>query len=108
MLERKGYRVLLADSGDSGIRLARKEHPSMILLDLGMAGKDGFATAREIRADAEIKETPLVAVTAMAMRGDEMRARQAGFDSYLSKPVDRAVLEETVERLLKQGRRQAP
>jgi CheY-like chemotaxis protein len=107
MLERRGYRVLLADRGETGIEIARRELPSIILLDLAMPGKDGFATARELKADAELGKTPLVAVTALAMRGDEERARAAGFDDYLSKPVDRAALEETIERLLKQARRVA-
>ncbi len=100
-LERKGYRVLLADSGEAGIEIARREQPSLILLDLAMPGKDGFATARELRADEVLGRTPLVAVTAMAMRSDEERAREAGFDAYVTKPVDRRILEETVERLLK-------
>jgi CheY-like chemotaxis protein len=68
-----------------------------------MPGKDGFATARELKGDSELGTTPLVAVTALAMRGDEARAREAGFDAYVTKPVDRHVLEETIERLLKRG-----
>jgi CheY-like chemotaxis protein len=103
MLERKGYRVLQADSGDEGTEVARRERPSLILLDLAMPGKDGFATARELKGDSELGTTPLVAVTALAMRGDEARAREAGFDAYVTKPVDRHVLEETIERLLKRG-----
>jgi CheY-like chemotaxis protein/signal transduction histidine kinase/HAMP domain-containing protein len=100
LLERKGYRVLLAGTGEAGIEIARRERPSLILLDLAMPGKDGFATARELKADGALAATPLVAVTAMAMRGDEERAKQAGFDAYVTKPVDPRVLEATVERLL--------
>src|SRR5712692_3052470 len=103
MLERKGYRVLQADSGEQGTEVARRERPSLILLDLAMPGKDGFATARELKGDPELGTTPLVAVTALAMRGDEARAREAGFDAYVTKPVDRHALEETIERLLKRG-----
>ncbi len=103
MLERKGYRVLQADSGEQGTEVARRERPSLILLDLAMPGKDGFATARELKGDPELGTTPLVAVTALAMRGDEARAREAGFDAYVTKPVDRDALEETIERLLKRG-----
>jgi CheY-like chemotaxis protein len=101
LLERRGYRVLLAASGEEGIEIARRERPSLILLDLAMPGKDGFQTARELRADSALAETPLIAVTAMAMRGDEERAKKAGFDAYVTKPVDRHILETTVERLLK-------
>jgi CheY-like chemotaxis protein len=103
MLERKGYRVLQAENGEEGAEMARRERPSLILIDLAMPGKDGFATARELKADPELAATPLVAVTALAMRGDEARAREAGFDDYVTKPVDRRVLEETIERLLKRG-----
>jgi signal transduction histidine kinase/CheY-like chemotaxis protein len=103
ILERKGYRVLLAESGEKGAEIARRERPSVILLDLAMPGKDGFAMARELKGDPELASTPLIAVTAMAMRGDETRAREAGFDEYLSKPVDRQILEATIERLLKRG-----
>ena len=103
MLERKGYRVLLAENGEAGTEIARRELPSVILLDLAMPGKDGFATARELKEDPQLGRTPLVAVTALAMRGDEARAREAGFDAYLTKPVDRVALEETIERLLKRG-----
>src|SRR6267378_775235 len=103
LLERKGYRVLLAGTGEAGIEIARRERPSLILLDLAMPGSDGFATARELRADGAFDATPLVAVTAMAMRGDEERAKEAGFDAYVTKPVDRRELEDTVERLLKRS-----
>jgi len=103
MLERKGYRVLQAENGEEGAKVARRERPSLILLDLAMPGKDGFAIARELKADPELAGTPLVAVTALAMRGDEARAREAGFDDYVTKPVDRQILEETIERLLKRG-----
>ena len=101
VLERKGYRVLLAENGDAGIEIAKRERPSLILLDLAMPGKDGFETVRDLKADPDLAATPVVAVTAMAMRGDEERARNAGFDGYVSKPVDRRTLEDTVERLLK-------
>ena len=95
--------MLLAESGEAGTEIARRELPSVILLDLAMPGKDGFATARELKEDPQLGRTPLVAVTALAMRGDEARAREAGFDAYLTKPVDRVALEETIERLLKRG-----
>src|SRR2546428_13058 len=104
LLERKGYRVLQADNAEAGIEIARREHPSLIFLDLSMPGKDGFQAARELKADETLATTPLVAVTALAMRGDEERARKAGFDAYVTKPVDRRVLEETVESLLKRPR----
>jgi CheY-like chemotaxis protein len=100
VLERKGYRVLLADTGDAGIEVAKRERPSLILLDLAMPGKDGFQTIREMKADADLATTPVVAVTAMAMRGDEERARSAGFDAYVTKPFRSTDLLEAVGQIL--------
>jgi CheY-like chemotaxis protein len=105
LLERKGYRALLAEGANAGIKLVLSENPSIVLLDLAMPEKDGFAALRELRAHPELRRTPVVAVTALAMRGDEARAAEAGFDAYLTKPIDRGALYETIERLLK---REAP
>ena len=104
LLERKGYRTLVAENGDQGVQLAVRESPSIVLLDLAMPGLDGFATLRELRLHPGLRDTPVIAVTALAMRGDQARAETAGFDDYLTKPIDRVVLYETVERLLKRVR----
>ena len=98
LLERRGYRVLLAADGDRALESARRDRPALVLMDLAMPGRDGFSAARELKADPRTATIPLVALTALAMRGDEERARLAGFDGYLAKPVDRRILEETVAR----------
>jgi CheY-like chemotaxis protein len=103
LLERRGYRVSAAEDGAAAVALARKERPHLVLLDLAMPHKDGLAAAREMKADPELAAIPLVALTAMAMRGDEARAREAGFDAYLTKPIVRHELEATVARLLARG-----
>jgi len=100
ILHRRGYRTLTAVDGESGIELARRELPALILMDLAMPGKDGYTAAREIKADPKTAHIPIVAVTALAMSGDERRAFDAGVDGYVTKPLDRKVLEETVARLL--------
>jgi signal transduction histidine kinase/DNA-binding response OmpR family regulator len=104
ILERRGYEVLQADDGEAGVVLAHRAHPDVILMDLAMPRKDGFAATRELKADSSTRAIPIVALTALAMRGDEDRALEAGVDEYLTKPIDRKRLEETVERLMSSRR----
>jgi len=101
LLELNGHRVILADGGARAIETARRERPALILLDLAMPEVDGFQVARALRADPATAAIPLVALTALAMRGDEERAREAGFDGYLTKPIDRKALAATVARWIK-------
>jgi len=72
-------------------------------MDLAMPGKDGYAAAREIKAAPETAGIPLVALTALAMRGDEQKAYAAGFDAYVTKPIGRKVLLDTVQRFVAPG-----
>jgi CheY-like chemotaxis protein len=99
VLERRGQIVLQARDGEEGVTLARRHQPDLVLMDLAMPKKDGLAATRELRADPSTRSIPIVALTALAMRGDEERARAAGVDDYLTKPIDRKRLEETVDRL---------
>jgi PAS domain S-box-containing protein len=104
ILERRGYRVLDAEDGQVAIEITRRERPALVLMDLAMPRKDGFTAARELKSDPETRAIPILALTALAMRSDEERARQAGFDGYLTKPIDRAALEEAVAAFLSKGR----
>jgi signal transduction histidine kinase/CheY-like chemotaxis protein len=100
LLERRGYRALLAHDGAEGVRLARAELPALILLDIAMPLMDGFEAARELKAHPATAAIPLVAFTALAMRGDEERALSAGFDGNLSKPIDQAAFDEILDRFV--------
>jgi CheY-like chemotaxis protein len=100
MLERRGCRVLLARDGEEGANIARAGRPDLVLMDLAMPVKDGITAARELKADPRTSAIPLVAFTALAMRGDEERARSAGFDGYLSKPLEKGALDATLARFL--------
>jgi signal transduction histidine kinase/DNA-binding response OmpR family regulator len=100
LLERRGCRVVLARDGEQGVQMARAERPDLVLLDLAMPVKDGLTAARELKADPQTKAIPLVAFTALAMRGDEERARKAGFDGYLSKPLEKSALDATLARFI--------
>jgi len=103
MLEGRGYRVLDASDGVEGIKLIRTELPKLVLMDLAMPHLDGFEAVRELKADPTTASIPLVAFTAMAMTDDAEKARNAGFDGYLSKPIDKTALEEILNRFLPGG-----
>jgi signal transduction histidine kinase len=101
LLERVGYKVLLAEDGEVGVTTALHEHPALILMDLAMPRKDGYTAARELKANPKTADIPIIALTALAMRGDEEKAYAAGIDDYLTKPLDRFVLEEKISSYLK-------
>jgi signal transduction histidine kinase/CheY-like chemotaxis protein/HAMP domain-containing protein len=100
MLEREGHRVLAARDARSGLELARATSPALILMDIAMPEQDGFWALAALRADAATRAIPVVALTALAMRADEEHIRAAGFDAYVTKPIDRARLLDTVDGLL--------
>ena len=80
--------------------LARKERPALIFMDLAMPNQDGYSATRELKADPATSGIPVVALTALAMRSDEERARMAGFDSYVTKPIQRGELESVVAQFI--------
>lgn len=94
VLETAGYEILIGQTGAQAVTLAHQERPDLILMDLSLPEKDGWTAAAEIRADPALSAIPLVALTAHTLPGDRKRAMAAGFDAYISKPVD-------IPRLLK-------
>jgi PAS domain S-box-containing protein len=98
VLEMHGHRVRLARDGRSGIALAREAQPDVILCDLGLPDVDGYDVARTLRRDAALRGTRLVALSGYAQVEDRRRAREAGFDAHLAKPVD---LDELMSTLAK-------
>ncbi|MBX3466561.1 MAG: response regulator [Planctomycetes bacterium] len=99
LLERAGWRVVDAPDAAGALALARAERPAAILLDIAMPGQDGFAALAALRADPRTRDVPVAALTALALRSDEERIRAAGFDDYVTKPIDRARLLAVVARL---------
>ncbi len=88
LLEFAGYDVLTAVDAEKGIRLAREQHPDLILMDIQLPGMDGLAATGIIKNDPEIGHTPVIALTSFAMQGDEEKALTAGCDGYITKPID--------------------
>jgi len=94
------YQVLVAGDGESGIRLAARERPDLILMDLSLPVMDGWEAARRIKAHPDLKHIPIIAVSAHAMRGDAEKARKSGCDDYLSKPLDENLLRDKLKKYL--------
>lgn len=94
-----GYEPLAATSGEEGLRIAMKERPDLILLDIQMPGMDGYETAAALR-EAGLKDTPIVAVTSYAMVGDRERTLASGFDGYVTKPISPESFVTEVEKFL--------
>ena len=99
-LERRGYTILMAVDGQQGVDMARSETPDLILLDMSLPIIDGWEAARRIKAQAESKDIPLIALTAHAMAGDKEKALQAGCDDYDTKPVELPRLLGKIQALL--------
>ena len=87
LLERAGHVVLSATDAESGLALARDEQPDLILMDIQLPGMDGLAATALLKGAAETRSIPVIALTALAMRGDEERIRAAGCDGYIAKPI---------------------
>jgi len=87
ILKFSGFRVEVAENGYEGIEKAGRLSPAVILLDLSMPGIDGFETARRLRADDQTRAIPIIAVTAYDLETHRQKAKEAGFDSFLAKPV---------------------
>jgi CheY-like chemotaxis protein len=102
LLLRSGGHVVVpaADAKEAEGVLGRGENPDLILMDLGLPGKDGYVLTRELRQRAETSTTPILAVTSFAMKGDREKALEAGCSDYLTKPIDRLELLRRVQRLL--------
>lgn len=89
-LEARGYRLLQAPNGLSGLEMAEKEDVDLILLDINLPDIDGYEVARRLRhsAKAALAHIPIIAITANALKGDAEKALEAGCDVYMSKPIN--------------------
>ena len=101
LLESEGYAIRSAANASDALDLLAVSRPRLILMDLQMPGMDGYELTRRLKADPSTREIIVVAVTAYAMKGDEARAREAGCDAYVPKPIDTRSLPLTIARLLR-------
>ena len=106
VLEMAGHEVVEAVTGEEGLALAREARPNVVLTDVSLPGLlDGYEVTRRIRADPELRDLPVLAITAHAMRGDRERALETGCDDYLSKPIeDLEAFADWVTRYAESGR----
>lgn len=100
---RPGYTLEAAETGADGLRRAQERVPDLLLVGLSLPDTDGFTLCRQLRADARFARVPIVALTAHAMGEDKARAKEAGFDDYLTKPLDVPLLFSVLDRLLPEG-----
>ena len=87
LLQSAGHTVLKATNAEAGLALARDEHPNLILMDIQLPGMDGLAATALLKKDDATRAIPVIALTALAMKGDEERIRAAGCDGYIAKPM---------------------
>src|SRR5580658_756777 len=94
LLEVRGYEVTEACDGEEALVMVEQARPDILLLDLGMPKLDGFGVVRKVRENPRLVDLPVLAVTAYAMRGDREEVLKAGFNGYLSKPINATALAE--------------
>jgi CheY-like chemotaxis protein len=99
------YRISEATSVAEALALLAHEKPDLLLLDIRLGDGSGLDVVRRVRADPAFDQVPALAITAQAMKDDEGRFLAAGFDAYLSKPIDTRRLPQVVERFIREGRK---
>jgi two-component system cell cycle response regulator DivK len=100
LLDAHGYRTLQTRNGMDALRLAREQRPDLILMDIQLPEVSGLEVIRWLKDDETLRDIPVIAVTAFAMKGDEERIRRGGCEAYISKPISIAHFLDTVRRHL--------
>jgi CheY-like chemotaxis protein len=101
LLETNGYDVRTAADADEALVLLPRFQPRLIMMDLQLPGMDGLELTRRLKADEKTRHIIIVALTAYAMKGDEQRARDAGCDEYITKPIDTRALPAVISQHLR-------
>lgn len=101
VLAHYGYEVREAENGEQAVRLATELRPAVILMDLSLPVLDGWEATRKIKADPQLAEIPIIALTAHAMKGDDDRALGVGCDGYLAKPISPKRVVEAVAAVVR-------
>jgi CheY-like chemotaxis protein len=107
LLKAEGYQALLAADGDEGLKIAREHHIDLILLDIKMPGRYGWSILTEIKVTPELRDIPVIILTASAEAGYKSKAIQMGAADFLIKPIDAQKLKECIARVLGGGAQNA-
>ena len=107
-LRAKGYVLLKATSGEEAVDVAIRERPNLIIMDINLPGITGFEVSKKLRKNPVFNHTPIIAITAYAMKGDKERIIEAGCDAYLSKPIDTRELPGKVTEMLLRRQKMVP
>jgi len=100
LLTPAGYELIEAVTGEDGVAMAETHRPDLILMDIQLPGLDGYEATRRIKANPALRQIPIIAVTSYALSGDDVKAREAGCDAYVTKPFSpRALLAKIREYL---------
>jgi two-component system cell cycle response regulator DivK len=104
ILQKNGHEIIQARNGETGIGLAAKTLPALILLDIQLPGMDGYTVAKELRKNPAIAHIPIIAVTSYAMDGDRDRILEAGCTDYIEKPINPDTFHAEIARHLNDER----
>jgi two-component system cell cycle response regulator DivK len=108
VLDALDYEALEAHDGIEGVEMAISRKPSLILMDLSLPRKDGWEATRELKANPEVADIPIIALTAHAMVGDKEKALKAGCNDYISKPINLGELSQKIQAFLKKAEEEKP
>lgn len=96
LIENMRHDVISASNAEMGLKLAKSGRPDLILMDIQLPGMDGLTAILKLKGDSATSSIPVIALTALAMKGDEERIRAAGCDGYISKPLDYREFQATI------------
>jgi len=99
-LNRDGYEVISAETGEAGVELALKEKPSFIIVDINLPGIDGFEVMQRIRQAETSRTVPIIAITSHAMFGDREKIIASGCNSYFEKPIDPLTIMDKIHEII--------
>jgi two-component system, cell cycle response regulator DivK len=100
LLEREGYAVTTASDAEEAIEMVKASTPALILMDIQLPGMDGLSLTRQLKADPATRHIAIVALTAYAMKGDDLKAKEAGCDGYITKPIDMDTLPGAIAKFV--------
>lgn len=103
LLTSVGFEIIEAVTGEEGVTLAETYRPDLILMDIQLPGLDGYEATRRIKANPALRQIPIIAVTSYALSGDEVKAKEAGCDGYVTKPYSPRALLAKIRGYLPEG-----